>query len=212
MGNKRTFLIGILGVSLFVLSSIVGGLLIEGYSITGQYISESYAVDTEHGVALRTFGYIPSGILITIFGFLGAKHFQPSVLTKVGFYGLSLFYGLGTVAVGVFPCDSGCNKEFIDPSISQVIHNLAGFLTYVFVPISIILIGIGLKQLPNWTRLSMQSIAYGIVCILFVFLLFSDTNSVYLGLRQRMVEAVFITWITTCAIEIKNKVPAGRKE
>ncbi|MFT4771315.1 MAG: hypothetical protein ACI9D1_001347, partial [Cryomorphaceae bacterium] len=34
MGNKRTFLIGILGVSLFVLSSIVGGLLIEGYSIT----------------------------------------------------------------------------------------------------------------------------------------------------------------------------------
>jgi hypothetical protein len=58
----------------------------------------------------------------------------------------------------------------------------------------------------------MQSIAYGIVCILFVFLLFSDTNSVYLGLRQRMVEAVFITWITTCAIEIKNKVPAGRKE
>ncbi|MFT6997383.1 MAG: hypothetical protein ACJAQ4_001136 [Cryomorphaceae bacterium] len=192
----------------------MGGLLIEGYSITGQYISESYAVDTEHGVALRTFGYIPSGILLTIFGFLGAKHFQLSVLTKVGFYGLSLFYVLGTVAVGVFPFDSGCNKEFIDPSISQVIHNLAGFLTYVIVPISIVLIGIGLKQLPNWTRLSMQAIAYGIVCILFVFLVlfFFDTNSVYLGLRQRMVEAVFIAWITTCAIEIKNKVPAGTKE
>ena len=212
MGNKRTFLIGILGVSLFVLSSIVGGLLIEGYSITGQYISESYAIDTQYGVALRTFGYIPSGILLTIFGLLGAKHFQPSVLTKVGFYGLALFYGLGTVAVGVFPCDNGCNKEFIDPSISQVIHNLAGFLTYVFVPISIIVIGVGLRQFPNYTRLSLQAIAYGAMSILFVFLLLSDTNSAYLGLCQRMVEAVFITWIITCAIEIKNKVPAGRKE
>ncbi len=34
MSNKFTFLIGIFGVSLFVLSSIVGGMLIENYSIT----------------------------------------------------------------------------------------------------------------------------------------------------------------------------------
>ena len=34
MKNKITFLIGILGVSLFVVSSIVGGILIENYSLT----------------------------------------------------------------------------------------------------------------------------------------------------------------------------------
>ena len=209
MSNKITFFIGILGVSLFVVSSIVGGILIENYSLTSQYISETYAIDTEYGIILRTFGFIPSGILLTIFCFLGFKYFQPSKFTKIGFYGLGIFYGLATVIVGFFPCDSGCNKEFIDPSFSQVIHNITGLLTYIFVPISIILIGVGLKQLPNYNRLSIQAITYGIISILFIYLLFSGSNPEYIGLYQRIVETVFIIWIITCAIAIKNKIPAG---
>ncbi len=209
MRNKITFFIGILGVSLFVVSSIIGGILIENYSLTSQYISETYAIDTEYGINLRTFGFIPSGILLTIFCFLGFKYFQPSKLTKIGFYGLGIFYGLATVIVGFFPCDSGCNKEFIDPSISQVIHNLTGLLTYIFAPISIILIGIGLKQLPNYNRLSIQAITYGIISILFIYLLFSGSNPEYNGLYQRIIETMFIIWIITCAIAIKNKIQAG---
>ena len=91
MKNKFTFLIGILGVSLFIVSSIVGGFLIENYSILNQYISETYAIDTEYGVILRTFGYIPSGILLTLFCFFGFTYFQPSILTKIGFFGLGIF-------------------------------------------------------------------------------------------------------------------------
>jgi hypothetical protein len=204
MSKNFISFIGILGACLFVLASIVGGLLIENYSLTTQFISETYAIDTEYGKILRIFGFIPSGILITGFCLLGCKYFQPSKLTKIGFYGLGIFYGFATVIVGLFPCDSGCNKEFLDPSISQIIHNLTGFLTYIFVPISIILIGIGLKRFPNFSRLSMQAIAYGILSILFVYLLFSGTNSEYNGLYQRIIEAVFIIWIITCAIEIKK--------
>ncbi len=209
MNNKVTFFIGILGVGLFIVSSIIGGILIENYSLTSQFISETYAIDTEYGIILRTFGFIPSGILLTIFCFLGFKYFQPSKLTKIGFYGLGIFYGLATVMVGFFPCDSGCNKEFIDPSISQVIHNLTGLLTYIFVPISIILIGIGLKQLPNYNRLSIQAIIYGIISILFILLLFSGSNPEYIGLYQRIIETLFIIWIIICAFAIKNKIPAG---
>ncbi|PCJ64864.1 MAG: hypothetical protein COA58_11360 [Bacteroidetes bacterium] len=209
MSNKITFFIGILGVSLFVVSSIVGGMLIENYSLTSQYISETYAIDTEYGIILRTFGFIPSGVLLTIFCFLGFKYFQPSKFTKIGFYGLGIFYGLATVIVGFFPCDSGCNKESIDPSFSQVIHNLTGLLTYIFVPISIILIGVGLKQLPNHNKLSIQAITYGIISILFIYLLSSGSNPEYIGLYQRIVETIFIIWIITCAIAIKNQIPAG---
>ena len=209
MKNKFTFLIGILGVSLFIVSSIVGGFLIENYSILSQYISETYVIDTEYGVILRTFGYIPSGILLTLFCFIGVTYFQPSKLIKIGFYGIGIFYGLATVIVGIFPCDSGCSKQLVDPSTSQIIHNLMGLLTYIFVPICMILIGVGLKKLPNYNRFSVQSIAYGAISILFVYLLVSNSNSEYIGLYQRMVEIVFIIWIISCAITIKNKKPAA---
>ena len=204
MSNKLIFFIGVVGASLFVIPSIVGGFLIENYSVTSQYISESFAIDTEYGLVLRSFGFIPSGILITIFAFVGYKKFPQSKLTKIGFYGLGIFYGITTIIVGFFPCDSGCNKLFIDPSISQVIHNLAGALTYIFVPISIILIGFGLKKSSIYNRLSIQGITYGIISIILIYLLFSNTNSEYIGLNQRAIESIFIIWIITCAFAIKK--------
>ena len=209
MSNKLTFFIGILGVGLFVVAAVVGGLLMENYSVTSQYISETYAIDTEYGMVLRTYGYIPSGMLLAIFAFVASKKLPQSKLTKIGFYGLAVFYGMATVVVGFFPCDSGCNKQFIDPSVSQVIHNLTGFLTYIFVPVSILLIGIGLQKSPMYKRLSIQGITYGILSALFVYLLFSYPNSEYIGVYQRVVESAFVIWIITCAIAIKNKKPVG---
>ena len=209
MNNKITFLIGIVGVSLFVVSSILGGFLIENYNELSQYISESYAIDTEYGKILRIFGYIPSGILITLFCFLGVRYFQPSKLLKIGFYGIGIFYGLATVVVGIFPCDSGCNKELIDPSSSQLIHDFVGLLTYLFVPVFMILIGLGLKKSSNNNTFSLQSIVFGAITVLFVFILVSNSNSEYIGLYQRMIESVFVIWIVFCAFVIKNKKPAG---
>ena len=203
MNNKSTFLIGIVGVSLFVVSSILGGFLIENYNELRQYISESYAIDTEYGKILRIFGYIPSGILITLFCFLGVKHFQPTKLINIGFYGIGIFYGLATLIVGIFPCDSGCNKELIDPSFSQLTHNFTGLLTYLFVPFFMILIGLGLKK-STYYSFSVQSILLGIISFLLVCVLGSDLISEYVGLYQRMIELVFILWIIFCANEIKS--------
>ncbi len=204
MNNKVIFLIGIIGVGLLVASFILGGLLIENYSIFSQYISESYAVDTEYGILLRIFGYIPSGILITLFCFLGVKYFQPTKLIKTGFYGIGIFYGAATLVAGIFPCDSGCNKELIDPSFSQLTHNFAALLMYLFVPFFMILIGLGLKK-PNYYRFSVQSILLGIISFVLVYVLGSNLFSEYIGLYQRMIELVFVLWIIFCAIAIKSK-------
>ena len=205
MSNKSIFFIGVLGVSLLAASFILGGLLIENYDIVSQFISESYAIDTEYGILLRIFGYIPSGILITLFCFLAVKYFQPTILIKIGFYGIGIFYGVASLVTGIFPCDSGCNKELINPSFSQLTHNFAALLMYVFVPINIIITGIGLKRLANYNRLSIIAITSGIISILFVYLLFSDITSEFLGLYQRIIESVFIIWILTCAFTIKNQ-------
>jgi len=205
MNNKLTFLIGIVGASLFIISSILGGLLIDNYSIISQYISESYAIDTEYGMVLRTFGFIPSGIFIAIFCFTGVRFFAPTKLLNIGFYGIGLFYGLATVVVGIFPCDSGCNKDFIDPSTSQLIHNFMGLLTYLFVPVLIILIGLELKKIQKNTVFPLQSIVLGVISFLFVSVLFLNSNSKYIGLYQRIIELVFILWVVFCAIAIKNE-------
>jgi len=204
MSNKLLFVVGILGVSLFVLASTLGGILIESYSLTTQYISETYAVDTEYGIVLRAFGYIPSGILITLFCFRGFKFFEPSKLTKTGFYLLGIFYGIATIVVGIFPCDKGCNKEFIDPSISQIIHSLTGLLTYLFVPISIIIIGVGLRKSKGYHSLSKIGTICGLISIVFVGLLMFDPSTNYAGLFQRVIEGIFIVWIIACSIFIKK--------
>jgi hypothetical protein len=211
MSNKLLFLIGILGVTLFGVASFLGGFQFEDYDPLSEYISETMAVDTPYGKKLRFFGYIPSGILLTIFSFVGFKKFPKSNLTKIGFLGLGIFYGIATIVVGIFPCDKGCNKELVDPSISQIIHNLTGMLTYVFVPISIIIIGVGLRKLNKHGRLSKSAIIFGLISIVFIGLLFNDPSSNYAGLYQRIVETIFVFWIITCAVTIKNILPTGNK-
>ena len=204
MSKNITFLTGIIGVTLFVVASILGGFQLDDYSHISQYISESYAIDTPYGKYLRYFGYIPSGILLTIFAFAGYKKFPQSKLIKTGFYGIALFYGLATTIVGIFPCDKGCNKEFIDPSLSQLIHNLTGFLTYTFVPISILVIGIGLRQLKTHLGLSKIALFCSVNSFLFIGILFSQKFTDYTGFLQRIIEGTFIFWIIVCSLFIKK--------
>ncbi len=206
MSNKLLFLIGILGVSLFGVASFLGGFQFENYDPMSQYISETMAVGTPYGKALRFFGYIPSGVLLTIFAFGAIKKFPKSNLTRMGFWGIGLFYGIATIVVGIFPCDKGCNKALIDPSISQIIHNLTGMLTYLFVPISILIIGIGLRNSKHYLRLSNMGILCGLICMVFIGVLMSNPTSPYVGLFQRIIEGLFILWIIACAIYIKSHV------
>ena len=204
MSNKLVFWTGILGVTFFGVASLLGGFQFDSYNPISQYISETMAVDTPYGKVLRFCGYIPSGVLLTIFSFAGIKKFPAYTLTKIGFWGLGIFYGIATIVVGLFPCDIGCNKELVNPSTSQIIHNLTGLLTYIFVPISIIVIGISLRQLKKYYRLSKIAVVCGLICIVFIGLMLSNPLTNYAGLFQRIIEGTFIIWIISCSIFIKK--------
>ncbi len=205
MNKKITFLIGITGVSLLFSTFILGGLLIENYDIFSQYISESYAIDTKYGIYLRFFGYVPAGVMITLFCFLGLNYFQPNTLLKIGFYGIGIFYGLGTIVTGIFPCDSGCNRELIDPSFSQIAHNFSALIMYLLTPLFIILIGLGLKK-STYMSFSIQCLVLGVISSFFVFILGSDLSSEYIGIYQRTIEFLFVLWVVLCAFKIKKTV------
>ena len=203
MNNKTVSNLGFIGVSLLIFTLIFGGLLIENYDITNQFISESYAIDTKHGVSLRLLGYIPSGIIIALFCFLAEKYLDSKLVVKIGFYGIGIFYGLGTTVTGIFPCDSGCNKELINLSSSQIIHNIAALLMYLFVPFLIILIGLAIRKTRH--RFSIQSTMLGLFSLIFVYLFGSELLGEYVGIYQRIIEIIFALWIIQCSVEIKKR-------
>ncbi len=204
MKTNTIFWFGILGVLFFVITTLVGGFLFPNYSHIQQLISESYATGTENGFYLRIFGYFPSGLFLTLFAFLTLRILPKSKLTTTGFLGFGLFYGITTIIVSIFPCDEGCNPEFINPSISQIIHNISGGLTYIIVPISLILIGISLKHYKNGKLISKLSIFCGLLAIVFVMVLINIPNANNIGLYQRIFEGTILFWVVNCALYIKR--------
>ncbi len=204
MSNKIVVYFGILGVSLFAIAAIIGPLLIDDYSVISQYISESFASNTEYGWYLQYIGYVPSGILTTIFCLSAPKFFPTSRLIKTGFFGLAIFYGLGTILVGLFPCDAGCPTKILHSSTAQLIHNAASTLTYIFLPIGILCIGLGLKKFESHRQLSQIALVTGIISAIFIFVLFSNPESGYRGFLQRVIETSFITFIISSALKIMN--------
>jgi hypothetical protein len=205
MIQSKAFWAGILAVLLFVSTTIMGGFLHPGYNHTSQFISELYAVDAPNADMLRYYGYIPGGILFFLFSILSISETPKSFLKTLGFVGVGFGYGIGTVICGFFTCDTGCNPQFINPSLSQMIHNLMGFVTYSIVPVSIFLIAIASRKWANSLAFSNISFILALLSFIFVGLLNADLQSPYKGLIQRIIEGSILLWITACSLYLAKK-------
>jgi hypothetical protein len=173
-------------------------------------ISESYAMGTPWGVQLRYLGYLPSGILMMLFCFFAARALPKSALAVLGFLGLGMAYGLGTVMVSIFPCDEGCAVG-VDPSMSQLIHNLSGLLTYLGAPMSLLLLGLAARNWPSAKALSMWGIGASVMGYLMFGLFLSDLGYHRTGLFQRLLEGSMLSFIVACSVYLlrtRNKMVA----
>ncbi len=195
---------GLLGVFIFTASTILGGIQVAGYSHISQLISESYAMGTPYGFQLRFFGFLPSGFCFAAFAYYAFKALPPTAYSKFGFMGVGIFYGVATIIVSLFPCDKDCNKEMVDPSLSQLIHNLTGLLTYLIVPLSVLVLGIAARKWVNANYVSIMGIVCGLTAILFVAIFSSDMNSKVAGMYQRIIEGAVLLWIVICALYVRS--------
>jgi Protein of unknown function (DUF998) len=196
--------IGIAGVVLFLIAAISGALLIPGYSQVSQFLSESYAIDTKYGIYLRLLGYIPSGLLMLLFCFTAVKHLPKSKATSVALKGIGLFYGGGTILTAIFPCDAGCNKEMINPSIAQFIHSLSGLFSYVTVPFFVIMLGFASVKWTGAGNTGKIILLCGFVSLVFAVLFFSQLNSPYGGLIQRTLEGSILLALLLTTLFLKK--------
>jgi len=198
--KKTTLFCGLTGSLLFIATSIYGGLQIDGYSFISQFISESYATGIPNAKNLQ-YAYITSGAFLTVFGILAPWKLPKSKSIKIGFILFAVFYGLGTVTTGYFPCDLGCPNGS-EVSLSQFIHNTAGFFTYAIVPFCLLGLGLSFKKFPRTGRLSRLSLICGILSFVFVLLLFSNPAGQFIGLFQRIIELSILTWTIYCSLYI----------
>ena len=204
MNKNNLFYTGISGVALFMIAALAGSILLKDYNPVTQFISESYAKDAPYGLLIRIFGFIPSGFLLTLFSFFSYARFPANSYTKSGFIALGIFYGIGTIITSIFPYDSYVNNDLSKvASSSQHIHNLTGFLTYVFAPLSIFSIGLGLRKSTVEPKLANFSIISSVLLMMLVFILFSGVLSAFTGVLQRILESIFLLWFVVCAFNIK---------
>ncbi len=192
------FLSGVLGASLFALASILGGLQIEGYSTVSQYISESFATGLPNTGYLRLM-YVIGGFLLFIFGVMAPTVLPKSKILKIGFLLFAIFYGLGTITVALFPCDFGCPSDIENLSLSQFIHNIVGFFTYLITPLGMIATGVASRKWHYLNGLSKVSLICGVIALTFVFFLFTDSTGPYIGLFQRIIECNILFWVVYTA-------------
>lgn len=203
MNGIKASWFGLLGIIFFVSATILGGLQFSDYSHISQLISESYAIGTPYGIHLRYLGFIPGGLFISAFAFIAIKALPKSTYTRTGFLGIGIFYGMATILVSLFPCDKGCDKELVDPSLSQLIHNLTGLLTYLIVPVSLLMIGVAARKWPNGKYVSNISLILGLIAILFVGILSSDLQSKFAGLYQRIIEGSILACIVVYSFYLR---------
>lgn len=200
MERKMLFWSGIVGVCLFVLTTIVSGYCYPNYQHGSQFISELYAVDAPNANLIRYGGYLPSGLLFLLFSIFGMREKPQSKTKTLGFLGVGFGYGFGTVICSIFNCDAGCNSEFIDPSLSQIIHNLMGLMTYLIVPFSTFIITLDFRKNQQSHPFVKYGILLSVLGFIFVILLNLNLDSPYKGFIQRIIEGAILTWIVLYAV------------
>ncbi|AYN66446.1 DUF998 domain-containing protein [Euzebyella marina] len=185
---------GILGAAVFVVASIWSGLYVGHYDPVSQFISEGYARGMPYASILQL-GFIVSGVLLSVFGWALVFHFRNVKTIQYLFIVFTVFYGFGTVVTGIFPCDMGCVPDEHNPSVSQYIHNLSGGITYLTIPLTLLLMARSFKRRGYHPPLYRYTRICGLVSIAFVTILFLQPESHFKGLYQRIIEIAILSWI-----------------
>lgn len=142
--SRLAFAVLVAGLLILLVAVIWGGATYPGYDHRRQFISELGATGAVAGRSVSAWGFVPNGVLVTVFGLLAAFVLRRSALAVVACLLLAA-NGVGMAGAGVFPCDFECSRS--DPSAASLLHDLFGGLGYLCA-----IVGVGLAAL--WARTS----------------------------------------------------------
>ena len=185
--TKLTLLAAYCAIFFIVVIPLVAGMLTPNYNHMSQYISELGASGAPTEVFVRFVGFLPAGLALLVFAISAYFAAPRSFLARIGFLGVAL-YTVGYLVAVVYPCDLGCRPE--EPSVSQILHNLAGLVSYLLLPWVFLALGIAARKWPQGHTLSLVLLVSSLVCLLGLLMLQPDSR--FVGLTQRFIEVTVL--------------------
>ena len=128
---------GLLGPALFTLVTVISAELRPDYNHIHEFISALGASETANQQLMNFAGFIPSGILIALFGISLFIGLPKPLLSKIGSL-LIIVFGLGMVTAGIYSCDPGC---LADGTAESIIHGKVSAITFPSAILGILLLG-----------------------------------------------------------------------
>lgn len=202
VGPHRAFAFAVLGATTVLLFTLLGAAGFPGYSHASRFVSELGATGAPHEYAVRFAGFLPAGIFVSLFAAAAFKGLPRARLTSAGLLGI-VVYALGYVAAAFFPCDAGCRP--VQPSLSQIIHNLLGLAGYVLAPLFLFALAWQARRWPGATHLSV--LGFTTAALALAGLLTLSPKSPFAGVSQRVIEAAVLAWVVVCGAYLRSRAP-----
>lgn len=204
IAHRRATLCGLLGAFAALLFPVLGAVGTPGYSHAAQFISELGAHGAPQAQLVNWAGFLPTGILLTLFAWFAWRALPASLAATLGLSGLSLF-SLGYVAAAFFPCEPGCLPA--EPSLSQTLHNLLGLAGYLTAPPTLLALGWAARSWPGARYLATLGFIGGGGAL--AGLLGLSPDFAYVGLSQRLLEGSVLAWVVGCALYLRRRRSAS---
>jgi len=193
---------GMVGPVLFVVIVMLGGWLTDGYSHTGQKISELGGSGAQYA-PLQNVNFIVLGILMVGFTWALGRHLGSPYH---GVVLLGLFGIFSCIANGLLPCDAACIGE----TPVGMAHNMTGLLGFFGAISGMIVLARRWRQDPRWQHHIAPTIGAIVVVLAglswFIATQATDPNHWLGGLAQRIFVGALLLWITRTAWLLKRQL------
>ena len=188
-------LLAIVGMVWYLSSAAAAHLLRPGIDPVSQPVSD-YAVGPFGlfvGIAIFALGV--GSLALTLGLRLGIA---PPGRSRVGLLLLAL-YGVGQLAVAVFPIDAGSAQ-----TATGLVHNIAGNVSFFCFPPAAILLSVGMGKDERWRALKRPALALALIVLVEAILVVVSANVLGgFGIAQRFFLLTTVLWMLLAAIRLR---------
>jgi hypothetical membrane protein len=190
---------GVMGPILFTTITLLLGYLLTNYDPLNNFVSELGATNSSTELLMNYIGFIPSGILFSLFGFSLLIIVSKNLSSRIGAL-LIVLFGLGMTLAGIFSCDQGCPAM---GTTESTIHDRVSAVTFISAILGIILLGFSFKKMSIFRNISVYTILTGFICLILLMIMINSFESRNLtGLWQRLLLLSIFLWTIIIGLRV----------